>query len=194
MSITIGAALGLLGGMTGMNMLGDAIGKAQDFGYNSALANQQYNYNKDLQSLQQGYNLELQSNNQEFNSAEAQKARDWQTAMSNSEYSRRVADLKNAGLNPALAYMKDGLNGAQVQTTGGGVVGASDTSSGDIHSSYNNVNPREQYSAFKNLSSSIAKTYGLIRSLNSAQDTMKFKKVYNAVLANNLALKQVAKI
>lgn len=36
-----------------------------------------------------------------FNSAEAQKNRDWQTMMSNTAYSRAVADMKNAGINPA---------------------------------------------------------------------------------------------
>ena len=41
--------------------------------------------------------------NQRFNAREAQRHRDWLTSMSNSEVSRRMADLRKAGINPLLA-------------------------------------------------------------------------------------------
>ena len=36
-----------------------------------------------------------------FNSSEAQKARDFELYMSNTAYSRAVADMKKSGINPA---------------------------------------------------------------------------------------------
>lgn len=47
----------------------------------------------------------------EFNAAEAQKQRDWQEYMSNTQYQRTVSDMQKAGVNPAMA-MNNGVTSA----------------------------------------------------------------------------------
>lgn len=48
-----------------------------------------------------------------FNAEEAQKVRDWQERMANTIYTRSVANMREAGINPILAANM-GLSGAQV--------------------------------------------------------------------------------
>lgn len=49
----------------------------------------------------------------EFNKQEAQKQRDWQAEMANTIYTRSVKNMREAGINPILAYNM-GLSGASV--------------------------------------------------------------------------------
>lgn len=72
----------------------------------------------------------------EFNAAEAQKNRDWQTQMSNTEIQRRVEDLKKAGLNPVLAVTQGGAS------TPSGSTASAKSSAGNNGSGYQGTLPQ----------------------------------------------------
>ena len=70
-------------------------------------------------------NITGTSANNQFSAQEAQKQRDWEQYMSNTSYQRAVADLKEAGLNPAMLYASGGQgastpSGASASASRGG--------------------------------------------------------------------------
>jgi hypothetical protein len=75
--------------------------------------------------------LYFQSQANAFNAAEAQKARDYDREMSNTQFQRAVADMKATGLNPVLAL---GGLGASFHGTSAASSGGSRSSSGNVGS------------------------------------------------------------
>lgn len=74
------------------------------------------------------FNAEQAELSRRFNAEEAQKTRDWQEQMSNSAYSRAIADLKSAGINPYAL-----LSGMNASSTPSGATGSGSSAYSNSH-------------------------------------------------------------
>lgn len=91
---------------------------------------------------------ELLAITQEYNAREAQKTRDWEERMANSIYTRSVANMKEAGINPILAA-NFGLSGASIGSGATASLGTPSTFMGQTYAEQNSAS-----SAYNNASGS----------------------------------------
>lgn len=93
----------------GLSMYGQSSANAA----NEAMADKQMAFQRLLYENAQRYNTEQSQVARNFNMSEASRARDWMADMSNTSWQRGVLDMKKAGLNPMLAFMKGGASSPQ---------------------------------------------------------------------------------
>jgi len=140
----MGAATGAIGGLAGaadaaVPAASAAYGQNQTNQMNQDMFNQGNAFNAQQAELARQFNAQqagqsrdfsaaMWGKDAEFNEAEAQKNRDFQERMSGTQYVRAVQDMKNAGLNPMLAYSQGGAGTPSGGAASAGTAGSATAS------------------------------------------------------------------
>lgn len=133
----VAGAFNLIGGKMRNDAAANAADKANDF--SAAQTAQQMDFQREQAAISRDFNANqaiqaadwtnrAQDKAMQFNREEADRQRGWSEALSNSAYSRAMADMRHAGLNPILAYSQGGASspgGASASIGSGGFSGGS---------------------------------------------------------------------
>lgn len=99
----------------GAAMIGSSIGSsALQTGGNIISTAMTNKANADIQASINDMNYKIAQEANALSVEEAQKNRDWQTEMANTEVQRKMADMKAAGVNPLLAVSQGGASAGSV--------------------------------------------------------------------------------
>lgn len=121
-------------------------------------------YARQLESMgmQNAFNASQSQLERDFSASEAQKNRDWQERLSNTAYSRAIADLKSSGVNPYAVLT--GMSGASTPS-GATATGSTARSGSGVSNAGNGI------------ASMISSAFSLVTSLFGMKNKMDIAKL-----------------
>ena len=108
-----GGSRSIAGGSNWGYNTAQSINRSQSSGYSNTAGNAASDKAANAAAVANAYSMKNMDKVMKYNSMEAQKQRDWEERMANTIYTRSIANMKEAGINPILAAGM-GLSGASV--------------------------------------------------------------------------------
>lgn len=170
--------MAILNALTGANSASASGNQGQSSSWSNTAGLQASQNSAQQAALAHQRQLELLKETQEYNAREAQKQREWQEKMANTVYTRSVANMKQAGINPILAAQL-GLSGSSVGSGATASVSTPTTYMGQSFAEQNSASQSSQSGwGWSNSSSGLAEGLKMmgdlissaLGSINSAQN------------------------